>query len=111
MMIGATPAHRRESAWCQAYRTLNHSQAKARLGDRTAMNEFPSEVQDFGSLFVDAQERRQSADYDPSYRVSRSTVLNFIAAAEDAIEKLESVGNMDRRALAAWVALQHRGRR
>ncbi len=72
------------------------------------MAAFPSDVQNFGNLFVAAQSKRHAADYDPCYRVAKSEVLADATAAETVIEKLKDVPIKDLRALAAWVTLANR---
>ncbi len=72
------------------------------------MRAFPEDIEKFGITFINAQTRRHSADYDPSYRVARSEVLAEIGAAEAAIAKLKATKMKDRRALAAWVTLGNR---
>ncbi len=108
-LIGAQGATRRERAWRQAYRSIDHRQAKSRLNQRQSMRKFPKEIEDFGDAFATVQEKRHSADYDPSYRVNRSEVLADIETAEAAIRNLNAAGIGDRRALAAWVTLPDRG--
>lgn len=108
-LIGTQGAMRSGPAWRQAYRSLDHGQAKKRFGRWQIMRKFPKEIEEFGNTFVTAQEKRHSADYDPSYRVNRSEVLTDIETAEAAIRNLISTGIKDRRALAAWVTLADRG--
>jgi len=107
-LIGTRGAERSERAWRQAYRALQHGQAKARFTNRFAMKTFPRGIEDFGNAFVEAQIKRHSADYDPTFRVTRSEALTDIRTAEDAIAKLNAARIMDRRALAAWVVFPDR---
>ncbi len=72
------------------------------------MGTFPIDIQDFGNAFVDVQRKRHAADYDPSYRAAKTTVLTDIGTAEAAIRKLRASSLKDRRALAAWVTLGYR---
>ena len=72
------------------------------------MKAFPKDIEDFGNTFVNAQIKRSSADYDPSFRTARSEVLTDIGTAEAAIRKLKSSPIKDRRTLAAWVTLVNR---
>ncbi len=106
--IGTRNADRSRSAWRQAYRSPRHRLAKDRLGDQRVMKAFPKEIEDFGNTFVNAQTKRHAADYDPSFRVTRSEVLSDIVAAESAIRKLKAAKMKDRRALAAWITLGNR---
>ena len=108
VLIGTRGANRSQRAWRQAYRSPKHQLAKRRFSDQKVMKAFPKEIEDFGNTFVNAQFKRHSADYDPWFRTVRSEVLADIAAAEDAVRKLQSSPVKDRRALAAWVTLENR---
>ena len=107
-LIGTVGANRSEPAWSQAYRSVNHGQARDRFRNGTVMAKFSPDIQDFGNVFLDAQRKRHSADYDPSYRAAKAAVLTDIGSAEAAIGKLRSASMKDRRALAPWVTLVDR---
>lgn len=104
----ASSASRAQNAWRQAYRAVDHGRAKRQCKNKTVMGRFPAEIQDFANQFVDAQERRHEADYDPFSRFTRHDVLTAIAAANTAIGKLKSSNIKDRRAFAVWTAMQSR---
>lgn len=108
--IGAAAANRNKPAWQQAYRTIEHKQAKNRLGDRSIMKKFPVELQDFGKAFVELQKNRHDADYDPdpknSFTLADAGAL--VSRAETAIRNFSNAPLSDRRHLAAWVALKTR---
>ncbi len=105
MLIGTTSARRSEYAWRQAYRSIQHSQARRRLNDAKKIQSFPEEIQDFGDFFATAQDKRHDADYDPYYRVAKSDVLIDAAEAKSLIDRFMDVPPKDKRALAAWVTL------
>ena len=107
-LIGTKGSDRSNPAWLQAYRAVAHATARNCCKNKTKMKAFPKEIEDFGNVFVSLQVKRESADYDPSFRVTRSEVLTDIDLAEIAISSLKSVGMKDRRAFAAWITLVNR---
>lgn len=107
-LVGTVGANRSDAAWRQAYRSLDHGRARDRFDNPNVMGSFPVDIQDFGNAFVNAQKKRHAADYDPSYRAARATVLTDIGSADAAIRKLKSTSVRHRRALAVWVTLGYR---
>ena len=72
------------------------------------MAKFPEVIRDFASNFVDLQEKRHLADYDPSYRLTLHEVLTEIEGAETTIKKLQTSQIKDRKAFAVWTAMKKR---
>lgn len=107
-LIGTKGSDRSNPAWRQAYRSVGHKYAKRACSDQRTMKFFPKEIEDFGNTFVSSQIKRLLADYDPSYRVTRSEVLTDIKTAESAMKKLRASRIKHRRAFAAWVTLMNR---
>jgi len=70
------------------------------------MKQFSDEIQDFANMFVQMQEKRHRADYDPNERLSKSAVSNDIDACRAAIEGLQKTSLSERRAFAAHVLLK-----
>ena len=106
-LIGATPRNRSQQAWRQTYRALDHRHAKNQC-NRTEITLFPQEIQTFAASFIDLQNRRHTADYDPLPNRSstffyRHDVLELITEAEQAINSLNSAYPLDRHAFAAYV--------
>ena len=54
-----------EQKWEQVYRALDHGPAKRRCNNNQEMGKFPPEVQRFAEMFVDLQQQRHEADYNP----------------------------------------------
>lgn len=102
-MIGTNGASRSKPAWQQVYRSLEHGQCKESCKKRDKMERFPAEIQDFANLFISMQEKRHKADYDPTERAYKSSVLLDIDQAQLAIKRFEAAPLKDRRAFAAWV--------
>ena len=107
-LVGKVKARRSESAWIQAYRAVGHGYAKNQCKNSKVMNEFPADIQDFASKFVELQLNREKADYDPSFSLTRHDVITVIYAAAAAITKLESANIKHQRAFAVWTVMQFR---
>jgi hypothetical protein len=106
--VGGTGADRSKPAWRQTYRALEHGAAKNACKNREMMRRFPQQIQDFAYAFVDLQERRHDADYDPSVKLTKSEVASSLELAEAAINGLKGVPLRDRRAFAAHVLFKKR---
>ncbi len=107
-LVGGSGANRDADAWRQAYRGLNHNQAKAqckRVQERNPPRVFPMGIRQFAERFVLMQDRRHAADYDPSARFSKSDVAQSVNAAEDAITQFLKAPAKDRRAFAVYALL------
>ncbi len=72
------------------------------------MSRFSRGIQGFADTFVELQEKRHEADYDPFFSLDRSDVLIYIADAEVAIGKLQESDLRDRTAFAVWVTMNKR---
>lgn len=107
MLIGVTKSARSQPAWLQAYRAVDHGHSKKQCKNEK-IKKFPQDVEDFAALFIEAQDARHNADYDPTSRFTRSEVLLLIERADEAIRAFEKVPKSDRRAFAAFVLLRIR---
>ena len=103
-LVGGSGANRDADAWRQAYRALQHRQARQRSESATHRS-FPSEVARFATLFADMQDRRHAADYDPYTRFSKASVVQSIDATDDAITEFLKAPAKDRRAFAVYALL------
>lgn len=72
------------------------------------MKKFPEEIQRFGQTFVEMQEQRHAADYDPSETYYRDEVMQLIDATQRAVTDLKSAPNPDKKAFAIYVLLKTR---
>lgn len=87
---------------------MEHRSAKQACKHVRIMAKFPKEIEDFGNLFVTLQEKRHLADYDPHEKFLKSSVLNDIAIAEQAIQDFLVQPIKDRRAFCVHVLFKHR---
>jgi hypothetical protein len=109
MLVGGSGARRSQPAWRQVYRALQHGPARKRCERRAMVKEFPSEIQNFASLFVLMQKERHRADYDPDAAFYKTYVRIRIAQAAILIKRFNRVPTRDRRAFAVYVLLDIRG--
>jgi hypothetical protein len=92
------------------FRALDHTQARNRCRDKSAIARFPFPIQNFAEAFADLQAARNDADYNPRLRLIKSEVLTGIATAKNAIQLFPAAPGRDRRAFSALVLLRPRGR-
>ncbi len=109
-LVGKTRMHRKEPAWRQAYRALEHGHARSRCSSPT-IRAFPSGIEAFADKFADMQRKRHRADYEPQAREGRwrkSEVVEDIEVTANVIEKFDSTPIRERRAFAVFVLLKNR---
>jgi len=100
-------ANRADQAWNQTYRALEHGTAKNACGQLRTLG-FPPSLCACGDIFVQLQQERHDADYNPDHRVSRADALAAIALAESAINHLSESTRKDRTAFAVPLLLKRR---
>jgi uncharacterized protein (UPF0332 family) len=107
-LVGEGAAQTTKRAWTQAYRALDHKFARDSCSRSAVVRKFSAEIQDFADQFVQMQEKRHRADYDPQETFYESSVRADIEAARVAIEAFETAPLEDRRAFAAYVLFKFR---
>lgn len=108
--IGTEGADRSENAWNQVYRSVDHAFAKKQCKNQEAMASFPEGIKRFANYFVNLQDMRHQADYDPTRSFDRQEVINAIDHAEGMINNLLDSDLRMRKAFAAWIAVRYRYR-
>jgi len=108
LLIGGSNAVRSAEAWKQVYRSLEHGFAKDRCRDKGTIQKFPKQIQNFANYFVLMQEKRHSADYDPTAIFSKLDVVADIETAERAVIEYKSVPAKHRRAFCAYMLFKKR---
>jgi len=106
-MVGTNSKTRSKHAWQQVYRSLEHGFSKNACNDG-AISQFPKEIEDFANTFVEMQEKRHKADYDPYKRLTRSSVLTDISKVEAAIGDFKKAPIKDKRAFCTFVLFKRR---
>jgi hypothetical protein len=107
-LVGATKSRRPNKAWVEVYPGLGHGACKYACIKATNIN-FPIEIHDFADAFVQLQDARHRADYDPIERYTKEQALLFVALSERAISALRGCSVRDRRAFATWVLITSPG--
>ena len=72
------------------------------------MARFPQDIQRFADQFVELQEKRHMADYNPDSRLKLRDVRASLNNAERAVKRLDNASLADRRIFAAWVGVKGR---
>lgn len=99
----------RRDAWVQTYRTLDHGATK-KACVQASNRGFPIEIVEFAELFVELQDKRHSADYDPTATFKRVDVIALIARAELAMAGMRSAARPELRAFVVLALLPARRR-
>ena len=89
----------------RVYRALNHGTARTRCQEEAEIDKFPIEIRDFADSFVEMQQRRHRADYDPEANFTRTEVLQQISLVEAIILRFIQAAIRDRRAFAVHVLM------
>jgi hypothetical protein len=106
LLVGGGPA-RSDKAWAHTYRGLEHGFAKNACKEVPKLG-FPIGITGFAREFIELQEVRHNADYDPRARFSRAEALQWAARAEAAIAELRAAPRRDRKAFAVQLLLRMR---
>jgi hypothetical protein len=106
LLIGGSGSQKSVDAWRQVYRSLEHGATKDRCKDGSMIKKFPKPIEDFANAFVQLQDRRHSADYDPMASFTKVQVAADILLVEGAIAAFKSAPLKDRRAFCAYVLLR-----
>lgn len=103
----SSDARRTSRAWAQVYRALDHSAARSAC-QQAKQRGFPDDLVVFADAFMQLQEARHEADYNPLSRFSRSEAVALIELSEAGIRSLRQADAPHRRAFVAWVLLKRR---
>ena len=107
-LVGSRKSQRPNKAWVEVYRGLSHG--PCRFACEQAKNiDFPERVHDFANNFVQIQDARKRADYDPMCRPTTADALFWIAMAENSINALYECSRIDKTAFATWVLITSPG--
>lgn len=101
--------HRQTVAWGKVYRALDHGKARQEF-KRLLPTVGPGVVQELAILFVELQELRHLADYDPGpSRLTRIGVQQYRMRAEAVIEAFDFLSSEGWRDIATTVLFRERG--
>jgi hypothetical protein len=105
-LIGVTKAD--SEAWVRVYRALEHGFAKNALS-QTNIQALGPAAKAFSAAFVELQEKRHTADYDPRpFPFGRKATRGYIQQARNAVASLAKLKSEERRIMATAVLLKSR---
>ena len=107
MLYGHETSRPKSPGWTAIYRTLTHTRAKNRLALRN-LSGFPDSIVDFAATFLDLQQQREDADYNPNAIFTYSGTVNAINRAANDISDFFDSNDDDRKALAAHLLFDNR---
>ena len=99
---------RGQPGWVRIYRSLSHGRAQAACRAPADMRSFSVEIRDFASHFVDLQDQRHQADYDPVATFYKSDVQRLIVDMRAVLKEFERADRRERRSFAALVLFRGR---
>ena len=110
LMIGSTAEARRQTAWRQVYRALEHTAAYKACTNPAILLSFSPAIRTFARTFAEMQTKRHDADYDPSSRFRKSAVVQDLSDALTALTAFGGASGAERRAFVAAALLRTRSR-
>lgn len=109
-LIGPTESKHPKKAWVEVYRGLNHGVCKKACERANSVN-FPECIKEFSDAFIQLQEQRHLADYDPYAKFSKADGELWYRLASISIRSLRSAKKIDQKAFSAWVLISSQGAR
>lgn len=104
MLAGPLVPERSNKAWVEVYRGLSHGSCKDACSKAKNIS-FPQAILDFSNNFVQLQDARKRADYDPTFRATIKDATHCLTVAKRAISAVQDVDDYDKRAFATWVLI------
>ena len=86
-------------AWERVYRRLDHGRAKNNL--HAVLGMLSQDGVNFARAFIELQDQRQNADYNPNIQLVLSDAINIIRQAQTAIRDFSQLTQEEQRLLAA----------
>ena len=102
-VAGGSQAPRNAAAWRQAYRALEHGEARKRCSRVDVMRAYPVAIRNFAEHLLAMQADRHAADYDPYASFDRYEVVDALDRARRAIDGFLAAPPEDRRAFAVYL--------
>lgn len=106
LLVGGGSA-RTYKTWSHVYRGLEHGFAKNACKEVSKLG-VQAGIMICASEFIELQEVRHTADYDPRARFTRAEALQWTSRAEAAIATLRAAPRRDRKAFAVQLLLRKR---
>ena len=102
-LVGPNSADSTKEHWVIAYRSLEHRQVRNRFNNQVRMANFPDQIRAFAIRFIELQDLRHRADYDPEATFEPDEVLQLLGDARFAIEGFSAAPERERRLLAVYL--------
>ncbi len=107
MLYGRETGQPKSLGWTAIYRALTHTRARSKMAPRN-MSDFPDGIADFAATFLDLQQQREDADYNPNAIFTYSGTVNAINRADNDISDFFGASEENLRALAAHLLFDSR---
>jgi hypothetical protein len=104
-LVYRSPDHKSLRSMCEG---VAKQTMPARFAPYVPPGGFGSDLKAFATAFVDLQEKRHAADYDPSLTVTRSEVRATVASSQTAFARFESAPAEQREAFLSLLLFQPR---
>ena len=106
-LYGRETAQPKSPGWTAIYRALTHTRARSKMAPRN-MSSFPDAIADFAATFLDLQQQREDANYNPNAIFTYSGTVNATNRADNDISNFFDVTEEDLRALAVHLLFDSR---
>ncbi|MCY4214418.1 MAG: hypothetical protein OXF68_12420 [Gammaproteobacteria bacterium] len=98
---------RGQPGWVRIYRALNHRQAEQACRGED-IRSFCVAIRGFASRFIDLQDQRHQADYNPLATFYKSDVQRLIVDVGAVLHEFERCDRLERRAFSTFVLFRAR---
>lgn len=107
LLVGTAPNAFGGDAWTKVYRGLQHGPARESCRSAAAAN-FSGYIVSFAAAFVELQEERHKADYDPIDRLSWFDASSLVDRAAWGIDRLTEASHDERQRFAVHLLFRSR---
>jgi len=105
MSVGAAMRKTNPDLYGRAYRSLEHADVVTRSKEARAIG---ANIKAFADAVVDLQKTRVGADYDPTFRITRSDATTKVSTVRAAIARFEAATEAERKAYLATILFKKR---
>ena len=106
VLIGPPSDQLTTEAWIRIYRRLDHSHARDRL--RQNLHNFSADARTFADLFLDLQNERHNADYNPLASFTPQTATTWLSKTQAAITDFLQASTRERASIAVLTLIRTR---
>ena len=106
VLIGSPSDQLTTEAWIRIYRRLDHSHTREQL--RQNRHNFSSDTRTFADLFLDLQNERHNADYNPQATFTPQTATIWLSKTQAAITDFLRTSQRERTSIAILTLIRTR---